>query len=474
MLVLLSISINGYGAQKTATVVSSPPVPTAVTSSWSKAAIPFKAVGITSVSGVFWVCGENEMIASSSDGGTTWNLQHQSSGGATLLDIQFVTEEIGHAAGTKGRLFSTVDGGKSWEVHNAPDAVWAFSFADARNGIAVIGGDGDDAPGRSSQPVPMDGAVKLTHDGGDHWEDIPALSGDELRPYSQTLAVAALDASNYLMIRRQPTIEDVFLVTHDGGKSWRAVHPRNDDINRELPRWLFVHGEEYWAFGMELVHRDTGGGYGVPLTLHSKDGDSWAHGARGPKEFGNCNPQGCYMWDGTVESLYGEHEQYWALPQDGTPSGNWALTQNRACAVGEFLECGSAAITQEPQPRLKRPAGSPQPIQAGTSSPPAPAFRVGLPEGCVQCTLDPIPWKLQQRSVLWVVAKLHIGPGGDVLDVALSQQLEVLGPRIAQQLSQWRFNPSSDRTELTKDVRLVVQCGFDNSVCRIVPTIAAQ
>jgi hypothetical protein len=263
-------------------------------------------------------------------------------------------------------------------------------------------------------------------------------------------------------------------VTHDGGKSWHAVHQRNDATNRELARWVFVHGGEYWAFGMELVHRDTGGGYGVPLTLHSKDGDTWVHGANGPKEFGNCNPQGCYMWDGTVESFYGEHEQYWALPQDGTMSAVWAVSQNRACTVGEFLECGSATITQQPQPRSNRPAGSPQPVQTGTMRPPAPAFRVGLPEGCVQCTLDPIPWKLQQRSVLWVIAKLHIGPGGDVKEVALSQQLELLGPPITQQLSQWRFKPSSDRTEGTKDVRLVVQCSFENTVCEIVPTIAEQ
>jgi hypothetical protein len=38
---------------------------------------------------------------------------------------------------------------------------------------------------------------------------------------------------------------------------------------------VFVHEGEYWAFGHELVHREKGGGYGVPLTLHSKDGETW-------------------------------------------------------------------------------------------------------------------------------------------------------------------------------------------------------
>jgi len=466
--------MSGCAARKPVPAVPLAQEPTAVTSRWTKSDLPFKAVTITAVGDVFWVCGENEMIASSSDGGKSWKVRRQHPGGATLLDISFVTQEIGHAADTKGQLLSTEDGGKTWKAHNADDNVWAFSFSDARNGIAVIGGDHDVPSGLSGQPAIMDGTVRLTHDGGDHWEDIPALSGDELRPYTLTLAVAALDASNYLMIRRQSRIEDMFLVTHDAGKSWHAVHQRNDDTNRELARWVFVHGGEYWAFGMELVHRETGGGYSVPLTLHSKDGDTWVHGASGPNEFGNCNPQGCFMWDGTVESLYGEHEQYWALPQDGTMSNLWALTQNRACTVTELVECGPATITEQPQARTKGSAGRPQPVQTGTMRPPAPADRVGLPEGCVQCTLEPIPWNVQQRSVLWVVARLRVGPAGDVKDVELNPQLEKRGPPIVQQLSQWRFQPSPDGTEVTRNVRLLVRCGFDKPLCEIVPLIAAQ
>jgi hypothetical protein len=438
--------------------------------------VPFSAASITAVGNVFWVCGADEMIASSSDGGSTWQLKHQSRGGEVLLNIAFVNDKVGHAAGTGGRLLTTTDGGKSWKMHNAGESVWMFSFADASNGIAVIGGNRDVPSGLTwGGPTLMDGPVKLTHDGGDHWQDITALTSNELRPFTLVLAVAALDSSHYLMIRRQSQIEDAFVVTQDAGKSWELVHMQNDATNRVLARWLFVHQGEVWAFGMELVHRDTSGGYGVPLTLHSRDGETWVHGVRGSNEFGGCNSQGCYMWDGTVETLYGEREQYWALPQDGSLSPfKWAIAGDHACTITTTTECGPALATEQPQPRSNRPAGSPQLVQTGTMRPPAPAFRAGLPEGCVQCTLDPIPWKLQQRSVLWVIAKLHIGPGGDVKDVALSQRLEVLGPPITQQLSQWRFKPSSDRTEETKDVRLVVQCGFDNAVCQIVPTIAEQ
>jgi hypothetical protein len=41
-------------------------------------------------------------------------------------------------------------------------------------------------------------------------------------------------------------------------------------------------------------------------------------------------------------------------------------------------------------------------------------------------------------------------------------------------LSHWQFKPSSDRTEVIKKAPLVLQCGFDNAMCEIVPTIAEQ
>jgi photosystem II stability/assembly factor-like uncharacterized protein len=209
------------------------------------------------------------MIVSSKDGGATWEINHQNRDGEVLLDISFVNEKVGHAAGTGGLLLSTDDGGHTWKSHVAPGAVRAFSFADAINGIAVIG-EGHPSPRVSSsdQAVPIEGTVKITHDGGEHWEHIAAINSEELRPFVQTLSIAALDGSHFLMLRRQPEVEDVFLATKDGGKSWKVVRPQNDATNRVLPRMVFVHQGEYWAFGGELVHREKGGGYGVPLALH--------------------------------------------------------------------------------------------------------------------------------------------------------------------------------------------------------------
>jgi hypothetical protein len=49
-----------------------------------------------------------------------------------------------------------------------------------------------------------------------------------------------------------------------------------------------------------------------------KDGEKWTDGVRGPNEFPSCNTQGCYLWDGGVDDLYGVNPRFWLLPQDGT------------------------------------------------------------------------------------------------------------------------------------------------------------
>jgi hypothetical protein len=311
---------------------------------------------------------------------------------------------------------------------------WPFSFADARNGIALIGPEGDfnrfTRPGWGSTIVK--GTVRLTHDGGEHWEEIPAAS--ELAPFAQTLGVAALDSSHYVILRRQPKIEDVFVVSADGGKSWKVVHQRNDETNRELAQQLFVHDGEYWAFGMELVHREQGGGYGVSMTLHSKDGGTWTHGNGGLNEFRACRVQGCIMSNGALETLYGLRAQYWALPQGASLSGTWALAGNRACTIDTTIECGSAVMTDQPVLGLviqPRPLGHP--------------FKVtNLPfaDGCILCGVKVIrldPGKNWQGQV---VVNFQVQPDGAIADLDEEGAPEgPLGALIEEQVKRWTFVP---------------------------------
>jgi hypothetical protein len=151
-------------------------------------------------------------------------------------------------------------------------------------------------------------------------------------------SVAALDSTHYLIGIRQPSIAVGYAVTKDAGTTWNLVHV--DDIYATK---VFVHNSEYWAFGIEYLDRQNHGGYGAPVSLHSKDGETWMHGVRGPNEFPSCNSQGCFLRDGFVEDLHGEHEKFWALPQDGTMSRIWASAGDRACTIADTTKCGPQA-----------------------------------------------------------------------------------------------------------------------------------
>lgn len=434
------------------------PSPTMTEPRWTEVSTPSPAVDITAVGNVFWVCGADEMIASSSDGGNTWQTKHHTSNGNILLHIAFVNEKVGHAAGKSGLLLSTTDGGKTWNAHKAGDDVLEFSFADAKNGIALTGPEGD--INRFAQPIygnqagAMDGKVELTHDGGDNWEGIPALSSDELKPFSRVVAVTALDSSHYLMILNQGMIEDAFVVTQDAGKSWKMIHQRNDDTNREFAKHVFVHDGEYWAFGKQLVNRQSGGGGMASMTRHSKDGEKWMPGVSLASDMGGCIAQGCYLWDGVVEILYGPKEQYWNLPQDGSLSGTWAIAGNRACTIDTTIECGPATLAEQPQParqNLPRSVGQPYKI---ANLPFAP--------DCITCGVKVIrldPGKNWQGRA---VVTFTVDQDGAVTDLSEDGAPEgPLGALIEEQVQHWRFpapKAGGTATPQPRQVSIEVKC----------------
>ena len=412
----------------------------ATTPQWTEVATPYPAANITAVGNVFWVCGANEMIASSSDGGTTWTLRRATPNGKILLNIAFVDKNVGHAAGRDGVLLSTTDGGKTWNPHDAEGDVDTFSFADAKNGVALIDGDPDVVTYVPSfgGPAWADGDVKLTHDGGDHWEPIPAPSSDELKPFSRVAAVAALDSAHYMLIRRQPNVEDIFLVTDNAGKSWNVVHERDDATNHEQAQWLFVHDGEYWAFGRELIDRQRrDGGYMVSLAMHSKGGHEWTHGTKGSHELFGCNSQGCNLWDGTVVSLYGTQEQYWNGPQDFSLSTKWAIAGDRICAISNMVECGPVAMATKPQTPIRRPGGGQFDLKK------IPPVNLAITGDCAACAVQPI-WP--DPGVNWsgqAKARFSFDRSGAILQVSVNGPPDPrVRTKIVEQIRNWTMKPN--------------------------------
>jgi len=343
----LTTLVIGCSAKRPPAPSQSVPQPSAANTS----SLPFHASDITAVGDSFWVCGDGEGIAHSTDGGATWALSHKDPNGRPLSEISFANEKVGHAVGDDGLLLATEDGGRTWEARNGGGKIRHFSFVDSRDGIIVTSDKVlepmnamlDEVQGVAA----VEGVVKLTHDGGLHWEEAEALRSDAaLHPFSEILSVAALDSYRYLVAFREPQVAVGYAVTQDAGRSWKLIQLPNTYATR-----VYVHEGEYWAFGIEYLHREDHGGYGAPVSLHSKDGETWIHGARGPNEFATCTSQGCALWDGLVEDLYGEKARFWASPEHGFLSRKWAIASNRECAVDRDLVCAPVSRSDQPPPR---------------------------------------------------------------------------------------------------------------------------
>lgn len=399
-----------------------PKQPTVNKSNWIESSLPFRPFNITAIDDSMWLCGLDETIAISTNGGETWQIQHQKQNGEVLLKIAFVDANVGHAAGTSGLLLSTNDGGKSWSPHTAVATIKDFSFADSLNGIANI-----------------NGTVKITTDGGDHWEDVQFLQTDEkLKKYSDVQSLAALSPTHYAVALHQHVSggQDILASTIDGGKRWTATNLENTVASS-----LFVRDGEYWNFGIEYLGREhnSGGGYSVPVTLHSTDGEHWQHGLREVNESRGCTVQGCFQPYGVIEVVYGPTEKIWSLPQDLPTTPKWAIASGRVCTIDHSLRCGSAIASDVPQ---SPPDDAPSDMFNVEYSKP-------FIEGCLECKMTMIApdkaWAGHAGRLPGATAEIKVNRNGSVGGVAMQGiPSKTVSDAIARQITQWLLAPAHE------------------------------
>jgi hypothetical protein len=392
-------------------------------SEWRTVSLPARALNVIENNGSIWVCGADELIAVSADGGKTWTTKHNVKNGGLLLSLAFADKQLGYAAGTGGAILITNDGGDTWNPLSVPSqTVYQASFSDQKHGI-----------------IQTPRIIYTTTDGGATWNLVQIdLSSEDLKGFNYALAVVAVDANHMAIVLSEgnsPANAYKLLLTKDGGSKWNVSDIPSTALNR-----LVAHGGEYWFAGMEVIEKDKpGGGYGVPLVMHSPDGENWTRLARWSKhEFSVCNSQGCLYWDGAgVQLPPAIPPKFWSFAPEKAVTAKWAIANGSICSVGSDLRCATLTETQTMPPYLDTSSPIPPPIAAPPLDvPPAQGLQ------CLSCDFERIMVTTDYQGVAEVELKLHIGQNG------LVEQAEIVratnpgvGERLATSARNWIFVP---------------------------------
>jgi len=421
--------------------------------SWWAVDLPFRAMGLSAIGDSIWVCGADEMIAVSRDGGKTWSVRHRKEDGEILLTIVFVDSKVGYAAGTNGLFFGSSDGGETWTaLSEGSETILELSFSDPIHGI------------RRTRTH-----VETTDDSGKYWNPVSVLkSNPAIASFDNLLSVASLDANHAAIALHQTQGENIFVLTSDGGKTWNSLH-----LDNTFAGQLYVHRGEYWAFGIEYLEREKSGGYGAPVALHSVDGKKWVHGAKAPTEFNSCTVQGCILYDGAIADLYGDKPDYLQVPADGSLGPDWAFANGSVCTVSPHAKCALANWASVVPPRPAQTGGS---HTGGVGVPLAYETDLNQISQCLSCPLGSFSVSKNVRGMDTIEARFAINKDGSVRDVKIKNApLKDIESGARSILKDWFFEPARDNkghsgSELT--VKLDVLCmrypDDDSGTCQII------
>jgi len=390
---------------------------------WYHVDLVARPLDITENQGVLWVCGADELISKSTDGGKTWITQHKQKDGGILLQIVFLSPKFGYATGLGGTLLLTGDSGDTWSRIPAPDPViYAASFSDDKHGL-----------------VHTPHNIFATSDGGQSWKPIKIEQDpDDDKPFNYVLSLHALDAQRMLIVMSEgnsSVYHSKYLITGDGGLHWKWL-----DISSTGSISITPHAGEYWLSGHEVIEKDKpGGGYGVPLVMHSPDGENWTHLPRwSQKEFSTCNSQGCLYWNGAgVKIPPSDPLTFWTFPTENTLSAKWAVAQGSICTVSTDLKCGPVAETHSMPPYPKSSTPVPPPVAPPPLNAPA---KEGLQ--CLFCDYDHFLVTRNYQGLAELELKFHIGANGLVQNVeVLKTPSAEVTDKILPAMNSWIFMP---------------------------------
>jgi photosystem II stability/assembly factor-like uncharacterized protein len=402
-------------------LLSNTPISSA--SEWRAVDLPARPMSIIENQGTLWVCGTDELIAASTDGGKTWTVKHSVKNGEILLTVGFANDQFGYAAGTSGAMIITKNGGNTWEQISAPaPVIYSVSFSDEKHGL-----------------IHTPRTVYTTGDGGATWIPVKIdLERDDLKGFSYVLDVLSLDANHMAIVLSEGNShanDYRLLLSKDDGVSWKVVEIPSTGLAK-----LSASGGEYWFAGMEVIDKNKpGGGYGVPLAMHSPNGENWTHLPRWSKnEFSECNLQGCLYWDGAgVQLPPASPVSFWTFAPEKAASAEWAVAKDNICSVGTILRCAAVATTKTMPPYMESSSA----IAPLISAPPldAPPSQ-GLQ--CLYCDFERIMVTRDYQGLAEVQLKIYIAQNGLVEQAEIVRATNSgIGERIAASARNWIFVP---------------------------------
>lgn len=364
--------------------------------------MPELPLGIAEHDGVLWVCGANEMIASSADGGEHWTMRNQDRRGEMLFTLAFVGNKI-EAFGSGGAWLVSDDGGIKWRRNQIQPTQDLEHIA--------FGSDKDVFGANAS-------AFGWSHDGGAHWQFAAYEYSGQYGP----IAIAALDAQHAALLYsfdgepKQPAFQSVLLTT-DGGLHWKTTHL---DARMQWTSMRVVNGH-YWLVGTQGPS---------PAATSSAEGTSWQMESSPPDSEDSCTAQGCLLPGGWAD-LRDTAVHLWQVPHDSSDSswGSWAATGITFCYVGVALHCRKGQESWESRPSglhdtSKTPGGV---IAALCLSCPPPVF--------------PITARLNHHQGKVVLHAL-IGPTGTIEQLRVQAAgWAVLAQAAVETVRNWKYQP---------------------------------
>ncbi|MGH9478018.1 MAG: TonB family protein [Terriglobales bacterium] len=290
---------------------------------WSSVALPDMPLGLAEHGGTLWVCGSNEMIAESSDGGRHWTVEHERGGGQMLFQFAFYDSEMS-VFGSGGVNYTSQDHGAHWRrwLASPPFAITKVQQVNRKDFYATF---------------PQ--GIGSSHNGGRNWklEALRHPSGQD----SDRFDIGAVDGKYAIALLNGQTV----FATSDGGSHWKVFQmPAKLELDALRPSM-----GTYWAAG-EVS--------GTSAVLRSADGTTWTAVRESPVSLAQCTAEGCLVGGGWVD-LTGAAPQYHAEPTDsgGEVWEQWAAAGGAVCHVSEQLRCRLDSPAQSSWPPLPADKG---------------------------------------------------------------------------------------------------------------------